>query len=99
VQAALAAFQIVRGEEAPGLVNRFASDAADNAIEEVEKEGVRIVDLTPDAKKAILYAFCFFFLLLPVVIANALVRAGASLMQQDAREAIKSLAQQLRQSA
>ena len=99
VQAALAAFSIIRGDDPPGLVNHFAADAAEVAIDNAEKEGVRVVDLTPDAKKAVLYVFCFFFLLLPVVIAGGFVRAGASLLQQDAREAMKVLAQQLRRPA
>ena len=96
---AISVFQIIKGDDPPAIINRFAEPATEEMVANAEASALQAFDLSPDVKQIVLYAMTFLFMVLPVAIATSLISAGAKLMHGDSVEALTQLAEKLKKSS
>lgn len=95
---AIAAFNIIDGDDPPGIVNRFAVPAAENTVEKAKEQTGPQFDLSPDLKRIAVYVLAFLILILPATVATTLISTGAKLLRGEATEALNLLAERLKRS-
>lgn len=92
---AIAAFNMIDGDDPPGIVNRFAEPAAEDVVEKAEEQTGQQFDLSSDLKCIAVYVLAFLILILPATIATTLISTGAKLLRGEATEALNLLAERL----